>query len=164
MRYADQSICPITTKRKVHKSQYKQLLCGPTIGMSTAISNILHKLFYLNNGCGICTLLCALRLWTSHTCRFHSFVSHMWHPCFPLIGIKKYLTNLTHSYWAHKTSEERACSVALPSNPKTTQLKLFQPWKFYCLCMGLICCLGVFSLAAQKPQLLCLELIISTST
>ena len=32
--------------------------------------------FYLNNACGICTLLRALRLWNSYTCRLYSFVRY----------------------------------------------------------------------------------------
>ena len=38
----------------------------------------------------------------------------------------------------------------------------FVPWRFYCLCS--VCSVGVFSPAAWKQQLLCWELIISTST
>ena len=43
----------------------------------TSISNILILIFYLNNACGICTLLRAHRLWTSlETCTFDSFVCY----------------------------------------------------------------------------------------
>ena len=48
-----------------------------------------HRVLYTLS---ICTLLCALRLWISYTCRFCSFVIHVWHPQFPLNRIKRYVT------------------------------------------------------------------------
>ena len=34
------------------------------------------SIFYLNNACDICTLLRALRQWTSYACRFYSVVCY----------------------------------------------------------------------------------------
>ena len=60
---------------------------------------ILYDIFYLNNARGICMLLHALIVSYCesliHVDFIPLFVINVWHPHFPLNGIKKYLTNHT---------------------------------------------------------------------